>query len=258
MRLARSADPLERWEAANSLAYIDPKIADEIRTILAQDESALVRSVLHQVELPKKTRPRRPAEQASSPFLEAITQPLDPGARFELADKARAEAQRTLSDDSPLISRDTTFPQANSLESLMAMLDVISSRKAISGRALGISARQVGYYRDALRYVGLIEMTADVTISVHQNRLSCLKTARDKQEYVVLKLLQIRTVAAAYLRNEVVEDETRTSGPRTASEVLFIFEESGDSVGISGKTLKRRAQTAIAWADQIWKLLHVT
>lgn len=257
-RLAKSTNPFERWEAANALVDMDSKTAEAIFELLKLDEDKLVQEAL-------KRQFTRFSEGDSSPkgkkqqeksglFLEAYSEPLGPLKIERLSSLAISSARRSFQAGSMSGKNERTFPQANSIQTILAMFDQLITYRAIHGGKLGLVDRQVVYYRDALLYIGLVEEQIG-GVFVPSNKIVNLKTSYQRLDFVLRSFLGIPAVSAAYLGMLGLKDSTKRSPPHDFQAYLEYFASIDDSRGLSSSTLIRRAQTGLSWASQIIRRL---
>lgn len=258
-RLAKSSEALDRWEAANALVGLDEKIARQIFQLLEKDPDSLVQKALANQRERFGSKSREPKTGKSGgpkgAFREAWGQPLGPSKVNRLCNMAKAAAIESVHAQSgPRISM--TFPQANSVETLMEMLDQVIDTNAIHGPKLGLVDRQVLYYRDALRWLNLLELTSRGVITVNP-KLFQLSSPYQRLEFTIRSLLEGQSTSAAYLGLMGENSAGDFAIPTNAKKYLEYFATSPDSRGLSGSTLTRRAQTAFAWATQIMNILGI-
>ena len=259
LRLASSRDALDRWEAANALIDLDDAAATKIYRLLERDADSLVRKALaNQRERFEEVTQKPAAREIGGPkgaFREAWSQPLGPLKRERLSEKAIMVASefplRTSSSDISV-----TFPQANSVETLTEMLDQIIDTNSIRGSKLGLVERQTLYYRDALRFLKLIELNRHGMITANA-KIAQLHTPYQRLEFIIQCLLQSQSTSVAYLGLLGKDAVGDFQIPTSTKEYLVYFASSPDSRELSGSTLTRRAQTALAWATQILNVLGI-
>ena len=260
LRLSKSADPLERWEAANAIPDLDTASGLQVFEVLERDQDSLVQQALaNQRErfaaTPRKTRTKRRPEKEGG-FREAWAQPLGPLKIVRLTNMADMVAFKSSSPgkDSPNAK---TFPQANSVETLMEMLDQIVDARAIHGGKLGLVDRQVLYYRDALEFLNLIDLTPQKTIEPAP-KIAQLSSSYQRLDFIIRSLLANQSTAVAYLGLRSEDQRAESHIPSNAKDYMDFFAASSDAKGLSGSTLTRRAQTALAWATQVVNTLGIT
>jgi hypothetical protein len=258
-RLAKSSDSLERWEVANALGDLNDETGSRIFDLLKDDHDSLVQKALASHEERFGSSYVKPTTRSSTAsggaFREAWGQPLGPLKIESLSAMANAAAIAALhAQNRP--STNITFPQANSVPTLMAMLDQILDTSSIHGRKLGLVDRQVLYYRDALNFLGLIEVTSRGML-VPNAKISHLKTPYQRLDFIIRSLLHYESTSAAYLGLCGAQTGGDFRTPSSAERFFAYFSESPDSRGLSGSTLARRAQTALAWATQITNILGI-
>lgn len=253
LRMASSSDSLERWEAANALAELDLVAGAKVYRLLENDSDSLVQKALAN----QRERFGSGTTRYSSPkkselkenFQRAWVQPLGPLKKARLAEMAMFVARDSFQRRQS-IRRSTSFPQANSVETLMHMLDQLVDTNSIMGKKLGLVDRQVLYYRDALRFLDMIELSPRGMISI-EPKIAQLRTPYQRLDFTIRSLLGVQSTSAAFLG---LLGESAVSGflvPKNAKEFMEFFGTSADSEGLSGSTLNRRAQTALAWATQV-------
>ncbi len=258
VQLAKSEDPFERWVAANAIPFLDQQTSSLVGKILTSEQDSLVLSALaangHFADGSSR-RPKLSVQGNNESFVAALSGPVSPEFKEDLSAFALSEAKNTLNVNPPAATRSTSFPQANSLVSLMGMLDQLIKSRAILGRKLGLSDRQVSYYRDALKYLGLIVKLPSSDISVPGEVVS-LDGLMPKQKFILGRVLGVKTVAAAFLGRQLAGRINVGPLPATDKEVIDYFALSDESSGLTGETLRRRAETALSWADQVGKLVN--
>lgn len=268
-KLASSADPLDRWEAANALADLDEVAASKILALFPEEKDPLVLAALSQSESisPGKTPHPTPGslkKRASATsrldtrprgeFWTAFSQSLGPLKIARLAGDADITAKKAMEAKDLALAHETTFPQANSISKAMEMLDQIIEFRAVHATKLGLQPRQALYYLNALRFAKFVSLPSKNEIKLAESVVSA-RTDYQRIRLVITKFLSIPTVAAAYL-GLTKDDRTFTEGlPRNFQDLIAFLEESNDSVGISGSTVGRRAETAVSWARQIARVL---
>lgn len=259
LRLAKSSDPLERWEAANLLSELGETDGAPIFELLKGDPDSLVQKALVNqrnrfgANFLTATAPKLSGNRGA--FREAWAQSLGPYKVERLSNTAKAAAEAAIEARSN--SRgDISFPQANSVEILIEMLDQVIDTDCIHGAKLGLVDRQVLYYRDALRYINLIELTPTRKIVANPKLLE-LSSPYQRLNFVICALLQSPSTSVAYvglIGEDAVDDFPI---PTNVREYLEYFASSPEARGLSGSTLTRRAQTGLAWATQILNLLKI-
>lgn len=260
LRLSKSADALERWEAANAIQDLDQKSGRQVFELLEKDRDSLVQQALANqrgrfAADSLKTRTKK-GQKNEGGFRDAWAQPLGPYKIARLTNKADTVA---LNSSSP--GRDSanarTFPQANSVETLTEMLDQIVDSRAIHGGKLGLVDRQVLYYRDALEFLNLIELTPQKTLEPH-SKIAQLTSSYQRLDFIIASLLANQSTAVAYLGLRGEDQNVDSHIPSNANEYMQFFAASSDATGLSGSTLTRRAQTALAWATQVMNTLGIS
>jgi hypothetical protein len=169
----------------------------------------------------------------------------------ELVDLARQGVGKRVNPEIP-------FLQADKVEKVIDLVGVlIDSSQSVDELAsyYGFDPRQSDYYFNAARLLGLAvsERAEDgATVRVATPLAHEVFSKPYKEKYLALAklVLGIDSVARTYL--EWVSSSSKPS----RDDVERILASSSDSEGISGSTITRRAQTVLAWAGWLVKLVE--
>ncbi|MCA1629345.1 MAG: hypothetical protein LC785_07315 [Acidobacteria bacterium] len=152
------------------------------------------------------------------------------------------------------------FPQADSFSRIVDLLTQIYGAGVLSQEDIttnhAFDLRQTQYYTNAARYLGLVEHHSDRNLGVTYT------LTRDGERIMGLKNPQQRNLALveAILKHRVFNDTLRLyifkqAGRPTVEQVVEIMR--GAELGLDRQgttTIRRRAQTVLAWMDWIMRL----
>lgn len=179
------------------------------------------------------------------------------GAReIELEDIIRTLEASTLTPEPERVP----FPQADSFNRIVDLLTQIYGAGVLSQEDIttnhAFDLRQTQYYTNAARYLGLVEHHSDRNLGVTYT------LTRDGERIMELKNPQQRNLALvdAILKHRVFNDTLRLyifkqAGRPTIEQVVEIMRAAELGLDRQGTTtIRRRAQTVLAWMDWIMRL----
>jgi hypothetical protein len=179
------------------------------------------------------------------------------GAReIELEDIIRTLETSTVTPEPERIP----FPQADSFNRIVDLLTQIYGAGVLSQEEIttnhAFDLRQTQYYTNAARYLGLVEHHSDRNLGVTYT------LTRDGERIMGLKNPQQRYLALveAILKHRVLNDTLRLyifkqAGRPTVEQVVEIMRAAELGLDREGTTtIRRRAQTVLAWMDWIMRL----
>jgi hypothetical protein len=178
------------------------------------------------------------------------------GAReIELEDIIRALEASTVVPEPERIP----FPQADSFNRIVDLLTQVYGAGVLPQEDIttnhAFDLRQTQYYTNAARYLGLVERHSDRDLGVTYT------LTRDGKRIMGLKNPQRRNLALvqAILKHRVFNDTLRlyifTEASRpTVEQVVEIMRAAELGLDREGTTIRRRAQTVLAWMDWIMRL----
>ena len=148
-------------------------------------------------------------------------------------------------------SSDAPFPQADSVERLIEIAELIT-KKPVGKNEVSLifefEERQAAYYLNACKYLGLAEQRKMATESLwvgSPTAKSIFASKKSSQiKYFCLLILSVDSCAKTFL---ALQDDKALS----KKEIQHIFNRSKDSLHCSGETTKRRAKTVEAWAKWV-------
>jgi hypothetical protein len=153
-------------------------------------------------------------------------------------------------------SSTTTFPQADDFERIVDLVAYLLEAPRTTDDLTSnydFDPRQSDYYFNAAKYLGLstIQETEDGTaylVATDEAAKIFAMPYQEKYSALADLVLGIQTVANLYL--ELLKTGSKPS-PSHAEE---LFANSPDSRGLSGTTLRRRATTALSWANWAYQI----
>jgi hypothetical protein len=179
------------------------------------------------------------------------------GAReIELEDIIRTLEASTVTPEPERIP----FPQADSFNRIVDLLTQIYGAGVLSQEEIttnhAFDLRQTQYYTNAARYLGLVEHHSDRNLGVTYT------LTRDGERIMGLKNPQQRNLALveAILKHRVFNDTLRLyifkqAGRPAVEQVVEIMRAAELGLDREGTTtIRRRAQTVLAWMDWIMRL----
>jgi hypothetical protein len=145
--------------------------------------------------------------------------------------------------------REVPFPQADDFERIIDLVEFLSeSPRTIEEITLQyeFAPRQSDYYFNAARYLGLAEVSRGDDGTNFRQATELAKTIitmpyKERQLRLAELILAIDPIAEIYL------DWINGIETPNLDKIEKLFTESKSSQGLSGATLRRRAQTINAW-----------
>ena len=157
----------------------------------------------------------------------------------------QVKAIETVNEEAILDS--TPYPQADNVLKLFSFATCLKNSLILDGEimeSLDITKRQVAYYGNALKYLGLTERRQG-SFLLTKNGLKFAKlTGKKKRVFFAEACLSIPTINAAFIKR--IEDfnfNTKT--------IMKVLSEGGLNIS-SECTLKRRATTIKSWIKFIY------
>lgn len=136
----------------------------------------------------------------------------------------------------------TMVPQANDLDRIKKYLDILKSDNVVTEDRLGVSERQINYYRDACYLLGLINEKYNYLTPIG-NRITEIT---DQNEYLKILKRQFENSECGYLwmKNQQVTTILDID-PDSAEQFLL-----DNASGLSNTTSRRRASTLKIWVTK--------
>ncbi len=133
-------------------------------------------------------------------------------------------------------------PQANDLDRIKKYLDILKSDNVVTEDRLGVSERQINYYRDACYLLGLINEKYNYLTPIG-NRITEIT---DQNEYLKILKRQFENSECGYLwmKNQQVATILDID-PDSAEQFLL-----DNASGLSNTTSRRRASTLKIWVTK--------
>ena len=144
------------------------------------------------------------------------------------------------------------FPQANTVKTIWGIIDLVASgvgttnelHSAISSdAAMRMSDRQVRYYADAARYLGMLDKSGTNYILTDIGRLFSTSDSQTRTTIFISQLSGMRSVfdlTLEYLLHNRFPDQESLQKAMTADDVMGKNDSEGD-------TVVRRAECLEAW-----------
>lgn len=132
-------------------------------------------------------------------------------------------------------------PQANSLERLYRLVDMVEEGSPVTAESLDVAPRQVAYYFLAAPAIGILDEDRALTAAGRQ----VIRLAGADRHSLVAVLFETSRVGDAWIAWSQVKSIAEVD-PTTAT--AFITECSR---GLSGSTIPRRASTLETWASTL-------
>lgn len=156
------------------------------------------------------------------------------------------------------VPTEISFPQADSFERIIDLVEFLNEGEyTVDEIALEyeFDPRQSDYYFNAARYLGLAQTKPGKGVTAGQTLRTSTPAAaellalpyREKRLGFAARALAVQPVAQVFL--EVVG-----GGSLNVERCQELFEASPTSTGLTGSTLRRRAQTVRAWAQWLLDL----
>ena len=167
-----------------------------------------------------------------------------------LAPDSPLENLRTIAKNPETVfgAEGVTFPQANDFDKIIEVSRIASAKPVGSeeiGQALGVVGRQVDYYIQAARYIGLVESSATGVVATKLAQGILGKSLPARNFDLAALIVQIPTVGQCFL---FTTEEGFLPTVEYASMNLATPE---DFVGVNDTTRRRRISTAISWTRWI-------
>ena len=141
-----------------------------------------------------------------------------------------------------------TFPQANDFDKVIEVARTASANpvgKEEIGQALGVGGRQVDYYIQAARYIGLVESSATGIAATKLAKKILRKSLPTRNVELSTLIVQMPTVGKCFLF-------TAEEGfLPTVEYVSMKLANPEDFLGVNETTRRRRISTAISWTRWI-------
>ena len=213
---------------------------------------------------------REKTEKVIRPILMVYSRGVFEFIEFQFADPqnmssfeiVRTQVVAVLAPDSPLenlkaIAKNpitvfgaegVTFPQANDFDKVIEVARIASANplgKEQLGQALGVVGRQVDYYLQAARYIGLVELSAAGVIATKLAKGILSKPLATRNLELATLIVQVPTVGKCFL---FTAEQGFLPTAEYASTNLAAL---GDFVGVNDTTKQRRISTAISWTRWI-------
>ena len=137
------------------------------------------------------------------------------------------------------------FPQANSLERVVNLLELIALQplsKAEITQRYDFDPRQADYYANAARYLGLAEPVEDTWEPTEHGRRVIEQPQRDARNAAL-----IRALAARRVFREALELSLARGAVASTAEICAAM----DGLGLSLATSRRRASTVARWTQWV-------
>lgn len=136
----------------------------------------------------------------------------------------------------------TMVPQANDLEKIKKYLDILKSDNIVTENKLGVTQRQVSYYRDACYLLGLINSEYNYLTPVGHK----ITEIEEKNDWLKILRVQFENSECGYLwmKNQNVFSILDIN-PNSATNFLL-----DNANGLGEDTSKRRASTLKCWVNQ--------
>lgn len=132
----------------------------------------------------------------------------------------------------------TMVPQADSLETIKSYIDLLKNREHVTDSKLGITPRQVSYYRDACK---LLNLVYDYSLLTPVGILA--SEAKSEEEFIsiIIKQFELSDCGFLWMNTQGVSSIFEINENSAAD---FLIEYCN---GLSENTARRRAQTLKAW-----------
>jgi hypothetical protein len=146
----------------------------------------------------------------------------------------------------PTITSDEV-PQANSLETVLRLVQMTVRGEIVTPEGLGVVPRQVNYYKQAARILSFLNEDNMPTFSGQRVAIAEV----NEQVRQAAEAFSISHCGWAWIRWSKVSNVFQLDGD-TAVEFLL-----SAAAGINDTTKKRRAQTLRSWVDSFKKIEHI-